>query len=276
MPLTTEFLKEIVDLRNFSETKAKNIKSKPFYDKINEAKKDLREIFDYKYESAYKDLQSIFEKLSLISENLISISNEKISTYIDTFQALKISYKNLFEYNNTTKKIFEDHIYVEFKKLEKMIENYFETGSSEANDEFTEAFKTHLNDTIASINSHMEINIFKKNEEMNELLQNVNSLKQELDTDLLQGGGKRKSKGKSKKVAKKPVVSQKKQSIYKEILGKQMKIYKMPDSRKEYVKYKGELLSISDYKDLMKQKAMVKTKTKTKATQQKAKSKTKK
>ena len=100
------------------------------------------------------------------------------------------------------------------------------------------------------------------------------------------GGGKRKSKGKSKKVAKKPVVSQKKQSIYKEILGKQMKIYKMPDSRKEYVKYKGELLHISDYKDLMKQKAKAKTKAKkvtkvtkvtkaTKVTKQKAIAKTK-
>ena len=98
-------------------------------------------------------------------------------------------------------------------------------------------------------------------------------------------GGKRNSKSKSKKVVKKPVVSQKKQSIYKEILGKQMKIYKMPDSRKEYVKYKGELLHISDYKDLMKQKAIAKTKTKvtkvtkvtkeTKETQQKAIAKTK-
>ena len=76
------------------------------------------------------------------------------------------------------------------------------------------------------------------------------------------GGGKRKSKGKSKKVAKKPVASQKKQSIYKEILGKQMKIYKMPDSRKEYVKYKGELHPISEYKSLMKQKAMAKAKAK--------------
>jgi len=58
-----------------------------------------------------------------------------------------------------------------------------------------------------------------------------------------------------------------------------MKIYKMPDSRKEYVKYKGELLHISDYKDLMKQKAKPKTKTKvtkvTKVTQQKSKSKAK-
>lgn len=76
-------------------------------------------------------------------------------------------------------------------------------------------------------------------------------------------GGKRKSKSKSKKVSRKPVVSQKKQSIYKEIFGKQMKIYKMPDSRKEYVKYKGELLHISDYKDLMKQKAIAKTMSKT-------------
>ena len=73
-------------------------------------------------------------------------------------------------------------------------------------------------------------------------------------------GGKRKSKGKSNKVAKKPVVSQKKQSVYKEIFGKQMKIYKMPDSRKEYVKYKGELHPISEYKSLMKQKAMAKSK----------------
>jgi hypothetical protein len=78
------------------------------------------------------------------------------------------------------------------------------------------------------------------------------------------GGGKRKSKGNSKKVAKKPVVSQKKQSIYKEIFGKKMKIYKMPDSRKEYVKYKGDLHLITDYKDLMKQKANAKPKAKPK------------
>jgi len=75
-------------------------------------------------------------------------------------------------------------------------------------------------------------------------------------------GGKRISKGKSNKVAKKPVVSQTKQSVYKEIFGKQMKIYKMPDSRKEYVKYKGELHPISEYKSLMKQKALAKPKAK--------------
>jgi hypothetical protein len=77
-------------------------------------------------------------------------------------------------------------------------------------------------------------------------------------------GGKRKSKGKSNKVAKKPAVSQKKKSIYKEIFGKQMKIYKIPDSRKEYVRYKGELHPISEYKSLMKQKALAKPKPKPK------------
>jgi hypothetical protein len=78
-------------------------------------------------------------------------------------------------------------------------------------------------------------------------------------------GGKRKSKGKSNKVAKKPAVSQKKQSVYKEIFGKQMKIYKIPDSRKQYVRYKGELHPISEYKSLMKQKALAKPKPKPKA-----------
>ena len=42
---------------------------------------------------------------------------------------------------------------------------------------------------------------------------------------------------------------------YKDILGKRMKIYKKPDSRKEYVKYKKELISILDYKKLAKLKA---------------------
>jgi hypothetical protein len=73
-------------------------------------------------------------------------------------------------------------------------------------------------------------------------------------------GGKPKAKSKKNNVSKKPVVSQKKQSEYKEILGKKMKIYKKPDSRKQYVRYKGELHSISDYKNLMKQKAAAKPK----------------
>ena len=137
-----------------------------------------------------------------------------------------------------------------------------------------EKLKSTRKDLDIKINSLADQLLLLKKEEAEE---EEAAAAEEAEEAAAEGGGKRKSKGKSKKVAKKPVVSQKKQSIYKEILGKQMKIYKMPDSRKEYVKYKGELLHISDYKDLMKQKAIAKTKTKvTKVTQKKAKSKTKK
>ena len=67
-------------------------------------------------------------------------------------------------------------------------------------------------------------------------------------------GGKFKKKSQKKKTFKKPVVSQNKENKYKEVLGKRMKIYKKPDYRKEYVKYKGELVPLVEYKNLMKHK----------------------
>ena len=41
-------------------------------------------------------------------------------------------------------------------------------------------------------------------------------------------------------------------ATYKEILGKQMKIYTKPNDKKEYVKHKGYLISIREYKEHMK------------------------
>lgn len=64
-------------------------------------------------------------------------------------------------------------------------------------------------------------------------------------------GGKLK-KGQKKKTSKKPVVSQNKENKYKEVLGKRMKIYKKTDSRKEFVRYKGELVPLVEYKKSMK------------------------
>ena len=43
-----------------------------------------------------------------------------------------------------------------------------------------------------------------------------------------------------------------KEPMYKEILGKRRRIYKIKGSRKEHVKYKGELIPVSDYKKLFK------------------------
>ena len=73
-------------------------------------------------------------------------------------------------------------------------------------------------------------------------------------------GGKFKKKSQKKKTFKKPVVSQNKENKYKEVLGKRMKIYKKPDSRKEYVKYKGELVPLVEYKKTMKEIVRAKNK----------------
>jgi len=67
-----------------------------------------------------------------------------------------------------------------------------------------------------------------------------------------QGGGKLK-KGQKKIKSKKSVVSQNKENKYKDVLGKRMKIYEKPDSRKEFVRYKGELVELVEYKKSMKE-----------------------
>ena len=61
------------------------------------------------------------------------------------------------------------------------------------------------------------------------------------------GIGKKTIKNKSKPL--KNTILQK-----KEILGKDMRIYKINGSKKEYVKYKGNLISVSDYKNIIKLK----------------------
>ena len=74
-----------------------------------------------------------------------------------------------------------------------------------------------------------------------------------------QDGGKLKN-GQKKKTFKKPVVSQNKENKYKEVLGKRMKIYKKPDSRKEFVRYKGGLVPLVEYKKTMKEIVRAKNK----------------
>ena len=70
------------------------------------------------------------------------------------------------------------------------------------------------------------------------------------------GGFKLKTKNKINKVSKKSI----KENKYKEVLGKRMKIYKKPDSRKEFVRYKGELVPLVEYKKTMKEIVRAKNK----------------
>ena len=211
-----------------------------------------------------KKLSKKNDEVSILKESLEEAEKEYNEAHTEEkknifSQQLKM-FNNVYdEYNNLQKK---------YKNLIDELDKYISLNENE--------LKNELKNNPELVEVVDELKIFIENFKK-AILAEEKKEETAIEEAAGQGGGKRKSKGKSKKVAKKPVVSQKKQSIYKEIFGKQMKIYKMPDSRKEYVKYKGELLHISDYKDLMKQKAIAKTKTKvTKVTQKKAKSKTKK
>uniref|UniRef100_A0A6C0LMH1 Uncharacterized protein n=1 Tax=viral metagenome TaxID=1070528 RepID=A0A6C0LMH1_9ZZZZ len=50
-------------------------------------------------------------------------------------------------------------------------------------------------------------------------------------------------------------VNAKASSVKKEVCGKLRCIYKIPGSRKEHLKYKGQLITVADYKKLMKAKS---------------------
>lgn len=143
-------------------------------------------------------------------------------------------------------------------------------------DDAVDSVKNILIDDLVKYEKRMNEEMWQKHQKEEAWAQIIKGRLKNKDTDSkslvanmsklnINGGYKKNSKNKinSKKVSNKPIVSQNKHSIYKEIFGKKMKIYKMPNSRMEYVKYKGELYHISDYKDLMKQKAIAKTMSKT-------------
>ena len=90
----------------------------------------------------------------------------------------------------------------------------------------------------------------------------IDKYKEEIDKEKKKEhiGGKFKKKSQKKKTFKKPVISQNKENKYKEVLGKRMKIYKKPDSRKEFVRYKGELVPLVEYKKTMKEIVRAKNK----------------
>lgn len=83
------------------------------------------------------------------------------------------------------------------------------------------------------------------NDELKEIEDNIKPIISELCSPetTANGGGARKRK------------SSKHAHALKEILGKHMKIYKMPNDKKEYVKHKGVLITVKQYKGLMKIKA---------------------
>lgn len=105
------------------------------------------------------------------------------------------------------------------------------------------------------LDEDIKINMKEQQQEEQEQQEEQQQKQQQEPEPEAQEGGKLKVKGQKKKTSKKPVVSQSKENKYKEVLGKRMKIYKKPDSRKEFVRYKGELVSLVEYKKSKKEMA---------------------
>ena len=113
-------------------------------------------------------------------------------------------------------------------------------------EEQREGFKQILGDANLDkkvIDSKILLNFNDKNKtaelkrQLEKLLENIGNN----DNNNLSSGGKKKVK------PVKPAMNGK-----KEILGKQRCIYKKAGDRKEYVKYKGALITVKDYKKIMK------------------------
>lgn len=85
-------------------------------------------------------------------------------------------------------------------------------------------------DKITEVETHLI-----RLETINSKLEELNTLENSSGTKAAAKGGKKSSR-----------------ATHKEILGKQMKIYTKPNDKKEYVKHKGYLISIREYKEHMK------------------------
>ena len=183
-----------------------------------------------------KSLQILFDEGKINNENIENIENIEIK--------LKVIYKNKFSktYLLTYKKnwMFE---------VTSIQENFI--GKTKkiviSNNHLQPILFQHIIET--EINEGKQETEHLKIEKIIHLSTTVNMKEEQEELE----GGKLK-KGQKKKTSKKPVVSQNKENKYKEVLGKRMKIYKKPDSRKEFVRYKGELVPLVEYKNLIKHK----------------------
>ena len=121
-----------------------------------------------------------------------------------------------------------------------------------------------LNQLITKYNGKCEVekcikddNIDSKYNSFKVILQEWWNIWKNIENDELPDGEEIRGGKKSKKTTKK-----------KEIHGVMRCIYKLPDDRKEYVKHKGKLITIKDFKEFMKPKKLTKPKKQTKAKKQ--------
>ena len=189
--------------------------------------------------------KNFFDDISNRAEFKVNITFKCLIYYFEIF--FKDYYKNKIEFDFSISCIFNDEQVIEPILLKMVVykSNIYDGKIYKIQD----GIKTDItNETSILVRPS-----YNKNESVSKNVEFFNViLVEEPKEPEEQGGGKLK-KGQKKIKSKKPVVSQNKENKYKDVLGKRMKIYEKPDSRKEFVRYKGELVELVEYKKSMKE-----------------------
>jgi hypothetical protein len=190
-----------------------------------------------------KSLEDLFKGTdTLDKKNILNINYIKIE--------LQVTYTN--DKTNDKKNFLLTYTYDEFKAKLLVKDIYIKSSEDSVTQLYNDSYDSQSVQFMIIVKKHIDY-------ERHDSIDKINLIKEPLVIMNAQDGGKLK-KGQKKKTLKKPVVSQNKENKYKEVLGKRMKIYKKPDSRKEYVKYKGELVPLVEYKKTMKEIVRAKNK----------------
>jgi hypothetical protein len=219
-----------------------NDKKPPFFDRVfGRINKYLNHISDDKKKSIdiiFETLRHIKKKNKNIFTVDLVISNTQDKSYENTNE------NNNKEYEESMKRLINITSYKKYiKKMYYVNENYDTTINEDPHVSLEKLIET-LRDIVKEDtyidyirNEYKRKSISKEQiyEELIEHLENIKSSSLTInkrDETFEQSGGNNKQ--------------------YKEILGKRRRIYKIKGSRKEHVKYKGELIPVSDYKKLVK------------------------
>ena len=261
-------MKDVIDETNKAEllrfmSVPKVIKSEE-EKKAEEAEKAEKDRIQREFQERKEFIQSIFPYHRYNMGILIDLGKD-IKDFIEKYNYLE---KFIEKYNCETK-LDDDDVKIKVSKHEEL-RNRLLRQTESFNDLISPNLK-HIKPSDANsikitlvpllkkiIELTEDLNKAKTNEELNFNSSYTNSLKQTLDeiksrveeVPLTEGGKK------SKKQPK------------KEILGVMRCIYKLPGDRKEYVKHKGKLITIKDFKEFMKPKKQTKPKKQAKAKKQ--------
>ena len=190
-----------------------------------------------------KSLEDLFKGTdTLDKKNILNINYIKIE--------LQVTYTN--DKTNDKKNFLLTYTYDEFTAKLLVKDIYIKSSEDSVTQLYNDSYDSQSVQFMIIVKKHIDY-------ERHDSIDKINLIKEPLVIMNAQDGGKLK-KGQKKKTLKKPVVSQNKENKYKEVLGKRMKIYKKPDSRKEFVRYKGGLVPLVEYKKTMKEIVRAKNK----------------